>query len=823
MTSLTLFPPYPIYFFDQPAPPRSKKGKVATAGKEKRAENGKQLKLLKKVKSDCLAETSANEETCEDESTDDESEDPLASQKRAAPRLLNELGRLLHRHRGASLQVGHLLNYSAEAALKPPPAKDAAPRRAARRKKSPKKSFKADQDATDDDAAAADEASAVSPTPTDEMISGGGQDPDWLALPLQALGEDTPPPRGLCQWVVERLQASNSLHIKRRVLDQVPSSPILRHYVDAKAGMKSRSVLSAASEAAEPTPRRTPSLKKLHCRSTDGTSFIYYPSGNMAVCHSPSALPAGGFCTNVFADSHASAVLATVTAFGHGSASHPVSLALWDRHGGFMCDWEGNLKKEWCWKTDREQDKIVVKLAKGISLRLLSGTSAVLCFKCEDNKVQLPLSALPYSAKEAEAEQMFPEASAGTLSARWTKGCHGTGELTKMRKKVRDILDAWLDLYCSATGMKRSEKKPKTPRGKHKRRAHASAPPAKKSPERVHGKPAKTKENAAAAKLESPGKKAPREAPPKTRVPAKNTKEHSMVQIGPLRILGNIKQELVILPDHPDLRLAALPRLPVRCRLAPSVPLTVCPLLLRAALLKQLTGPAPRRCRCSTALMPVLLDAEYDAFVTGQPRHSQQILVVVVTLPVKPGSAPEQDAVQQLYRKCNRSRTMPCAQVSRTAPHHALEALPPALNWGPGRAVQCQMDSFRLLRYEVSTGALGCPVDNILLQHRHNVAAGMILMYIRGRLMFLGYVSGGRSTFSVLDLQKQILRTREDYRMGVSLPPDYKFSKSVKVSMSAPEASNANKVDESALALANNMAAAVAATHSPDKDYVADT
>ncbi|XP_061139154.1 uncharacterized protein C3orf20-like [Syngnathus typhle] len=795
MTSLTLFPPYPIYFFDQPAPLRSKKGKVATAGKpkedkkEKRAENGKQLKLLKKVKSDCLAETSANGETCEDESTDDESEDPLASQKRAAPRLLNELGRLLHRHRGASLQVGHLFNYSAEAALKPPPpAKDAAPRRAARRKKSPKKSFKANQDVTDDDAAA-DEASAVSPTPTDEMIPGGCRDPDWLALPLQALGEDTPPPRGLCQWVVERLQASNSLHIKRRVLGQVPSSPILRHYVDAKAGMRSRSVLSAASEAAEPTPRRTPPppLKKLHCRSTDGSSFIYYPSGNMAVCHSPWALPAGGFCTNVFADSHASAVLATVTAFGHGSASHPDSsavTALWDRHGGFTCDREGNLKKEWCWKTDREQDEIVVKLAKGISLRLLSGTSAVLCFKCEDNKVQLPLPALPYSAKEAEAEQTFPEASAGTLSAPWTKGCHGTCELTKMRKKVRDILDAWLDLYRSATGMKRSEKKPKTSRGKHKRRAHASAPPAKKSPERARGK---TKEKAAvaAAKLESPGKKTPREAPPKTRVPAKNTKEHSMIQIGPLRILGNIKQESVILPDHPDLRLAALPRLPVRCRLAPSVPLTVCPLLLRAALLKQLTGPAPRRCCCSTALMPVLLDAEYDAFVTGQPRHSQQILVVVVTLPVKPGSAPEQDAVQRLYRKCNRSRTMPCAQ--------------------------CQMDSFRLLRYEVSTGALGCPVDNILLQRRHNVAAGMILMYIRGRLMFLGYVSSGRSAFPVLDLQKQILRTREDYRMGVRLPPDYKFSESVKVS---PEASNANKADGSALALANDT--------SPDKDYVAD-
>ncbi|XP_019737329.1 uncharacterized protein C3orf20 isoform X2 [Hippocampus comes] len=709
MTSLTLLSPYPIYFFDQPAPPRSKKGKVANVGKpkdekkEKRSENGKLLKLLKKAKSDDLPETSAREDTCEDDSAEDENEDPLASQKRAAPRLLNELGRLLYRNRGASLQLGDILNYSADAALKQPKeAEDAARRKAARRKKSQKKPSKTNQDATDV-AAVPGEVSAVSPTATEDMISGSSQDPDWLALPLQALGEATPPARGLCQWVVERLKASASPHVKPRVMDQVPSSPILRHYVDAKAGIKTHSLLSVPSEADTPaeevTPWRPPPLKKLHCRVANESSFIYYPSGNMAVCHSHSGLPSGGFCTNVFTDSHAPVILATVTACGRGSASHPVSsavTALWDQHGGFLCDREGNLKKEWCWKTDREQEKIVVKLAKGISLRLLSGTTALLCFKCEDNKVQLPLSVAPCSAKEAEADQTFPEASAGTLSARWKKGCHAMGELSKLRKKVRDILTAWLDYYRTATGLKRGEKKPKVAKGKHKKRALS----AKKALERAHGKLAKAKEKVP-EKLEQPAKKTPREAPTKTRVPAKNTKEHSMLQIGPLRILGNIKQELVVLPDYSASRLSSLPRFPVRSGLPPSVPLTVCPLLLRAALLRQLKGQAPKRCCCSTALMPVLLDVEYDAFITGQPQHSQQILVVVVTLPVKPGATPEQDAIQQLYRRSNRKRTMPCAQ--------------------------CQMDSFRLVRYEVSTGALGCPVDNILLQHRHNVAAGMIL------------------------------------------------------------------------------------------------
>ncbi|XP_061698299.1 uncharacterized protein C3orf20-like [Syngnathoides biaculeatus] len=805
MTSLTVLSPQPIYFFDQPAPPRSKKGKLVNdlkakdEKKEKRSENGKQLKFLKKAKSNDLLETSTGvkDETCQDESAEDDAQDPLADRKRAAPRLLNELGRLLHRNRGAAPQAADILNYSADAALKlSKSARDAAGRhKAGRRKKSHKKAAKSNQETTDA-AAVPDEVSALSPTPTDDsMISSSSQDPDWFALPLQALGEDTPPPRGLCQWVVERLKASKSPHVKARTVDQVPSSPILRHYVDPKSGIKGKSAATGEADTVvdDGTPRREPPLKRLHCRISNGTSFIYYPSGNMAVCHSRSGLPSGGFCTNVFADSHTPVVLATVTVLGHGSVSHPVSsavTALWDQHGGFMCDRQGQLKKEWTWKpADEQQEKIAVKLAKGISLRLLSGTSAVLSFKCQDNKVQLPLSALPYSAKEAVAEQPFPEAE-GTVSARWKKGCHVMGELSKLRQKVRDILDAWLDYYRTATGIKRCEKKPKTPKAKHKKRAHASALPVKKTPEQAHAKPAKAKEKVA-EKQEPPAKKTPREAQAKPRVPAKNTKEHSMIQIGPLRIHGNIKQELVVLPDHPDSRLSTLPRFPAQSRLAPSVPLTVCPLLLRAALLERRDGHGPRRCCCSAALMPVLLDVEYDAFITGQPPYSQQILVVVVTLPVKPGATPEQDAVQQLYRRSNRKRTMPCAQ--------------------------CQMDSFRLLRYEVSTGALGCPVDNILLQHRHNVAAGMILMYIRGRLMFLGYVSNGRS-FSVSDLQKQILRTRENYRLGMSLPPDYKFSESAKVSLSS-EASDANDGEGPAPTLTND----VTSTQSPDRDYVAET
>ena len=51
---------------------------------------------------------------------------------------------------------------------------------------------------------------------------------------------------------------------------------------------------------------------------------LSYPSGGVAVCQSGSGLPCGGFYTNVFSDGPSPAVIASVTAFGRGAATHPV-------------------------------------------------------------------------------------------------------------------------------------------------------------------------------------------------------------------------------------------------------------------------------------------------------------------------------------------------------------------------------------------------------------------------------------------------------------------------------------------------------------------
>lgn len=47
-------------------------------------------------------------------------------------------------------------------------------------------------------------------------------------------------------------------------------------------------------------------------------------------------------------------------------------------------------------------------------------------------------------------------------------------------------------------------------------------------------------------------------------------------------------------------------------------------------------------------------------------------------------------------------------------------------------------------------------------------------MYIRGKLLFLGFIFSAQSR-TEKDLLKEISRVRGDYRLGLSLPSDYKY------------------------------------------------
>ncbi|XP_039989578.1 uncharacterized protein C3orf20-like isoform X3 [Xiphias gladius] len=664
------------------------------------------------------------------------------------------------------------------------------------------------------------------------ISSGGCKDPGWIIQPKQPSYEE-PQRIRLCQWVVERLQAARNPEKLRTAGQRVNRTLMLLHYGEAKAKLKERRARGKAQPAAlvngipqiPEVKQQDPAQRKLHYRIDDGSSFIYYPSGCMAVCQSHSGLSHGGFYTNVFSDSERPVILATITAFGRGAVTHPLSssiTAVWDQDGGFISDQYGNKAKEWSWHTDRAlKEKIVIELSDLIFVTLLNGTYALLTFRCNNESVQLPLSALsnmkqsketlclqtdgrltsdaaqdlllarkaksPAVALECKRNQtltavlqMFREVERPEEpSAQWRRGGLSGRELKKLQQRVRNSLDDWLDYYRAAIGIKcpETERMPDAPlRTRLRREVQSAALPSLNPPAWADAKPVRPEEECGNERRELQRRlSAPAETPPDSpvslpRTPKKQAKEEPCVtKIGPLQIHGNFKVESVIIPESPQSQPAAVSRCPAPPSFTPSVPLTVCPVLLRAALLGE---GGRRRCCCSVTMMPVVTDLEYDAFVMGQPPHSQQILVVCVTLPRQPVNSsqavPDQDVLEQLYRRRNKHRTMPCAQ--------------------------CQVDSFRLVRYEMSTGKPSCGFENILLQQRHNAAPGMVLMYIRGKLQSAGYIFSGGGC-SVRDLQQQISRTRGDYRLGLRLPPDYKFS----VTLNNPAAPDARNSQDAAL------------------------
>ncbi|CAL9696864.1 unnamed protein product [Knipowitschia caucasica] len=596
----------------------------------------------------------------------------------------------------------------------------------------------------------------------------------------------------LYKWAAGRLQEARNTTAS---LSEHNRSILLRHYGDPQR-VKSdwtKARLGVLLNGLPQIPDWQPpeNQQKLHYRINDGSSIIYYPSGRMAVCQSCSGQPPGGFYSNVFSDSDPPLIIATITAFGHGSVmpsrSSSAMSAVWDRAGGFMFDHKGKGTKEWSW-TAGFSKRIVIGISEEMTLHLLSGTSAVLKFKCAKECVQLPISALPNSNtfntmlclktdtqfSSDTAQDLLsvpspvvcsdnnrtetcvsscswycphavraPERPEDTVSV-WRKEGKAVRELRKIQQRAQCILESWMDLYCVATGIRcpNMQWMPDVPpRSRLKREVQLAALPSLNLSQRTNPEPQKEEQH----KL-LPRPKHQNRAPSPPRPQTKNPKEdHPITRIGPVQFYGCIKRESVILPVDPDQQTTSAPH-PVQLPSSPSGPLTHCPVLLRAALSGDIT---PRRCCCSALTMPLVKDSEYDLFVLGQPRHSHQMLIVWVTCQNLNPDALGRAAPEKLYRTRNKHRMMPCTQ--------------------------CQMDSFRLVRYDIAVPKPCYEAEKCLLQQRHNACPDMVLMYIKGKLLFIDYIDFNDLNCPFKEFENKVSKARGDYRSGVFLSSDFKF------------------------------------------------
>lgn len=84
-----------------------------------------------------------------------------------------------------------------------------------------------------------------------------------------------------------------------------------------------------------------------------------------------------------------------------------------------------------------------------------------------------------------------------------------------------------------------------------------------------------------------------------------------------------------------------------------------CPAVLRRIMM----GEEGKTCRCSNHRIPYVSDLEYDHLINNQMSFKEQIVVVCVSSSSQTNEDPSEDKIEQLYKRKNKNRSMPCAQV----------------------------------------------------------------------------------------------------------------------------------------------------------------
>nr|XP_020671352.1 uncharacterized protein C3orf20-like [Pogona vitticeps] len=557
---------------------------------------------------------------------------------------------------------------------------------------------------------------------------------------------------------------------------------ILRHYGDGRKEALPKYVKGYrnkkdSSQVLYEKPRlpvikqTEPGIKKLHYQLIDGSSLIYYPSGNIAVCQSYSDVPGGGLYTNIFSDFPDSALLGTFTPSGNGSVCIPNSsniVLIYNQKGGMVTNKDGQILRKWKWPgAGKLDDPVIIQVNKYITVRIAGRFAVSLIYKWQHESVRLSLSTSQgVAVPQLESlDQIFTEAKVtSTLAKGFTKthskkeeeintslkkrvnlskdtkisgipeenlSCdfNVMTELKKLRQKIKNILEQWMEYYRIAFGISLPH-------------LHKSSTFPQRGGKKCKTQPAcaflgKNKGYEAALSHNLP----PFYSATRTGLTQDMPSESSRAP----HLLSSSSEIKQVDTAHNKKFSPKLPK--TRSSMAQSLAHTACPVVLQ----RNMLGEEAKICRCSNHQIPSVTDLEYDHLINNQASSPEQITVVWVTASL--GAAnydPRMDEhLEQLYERKNKNRSMPCTQ---------------------GR-----LDSFRLLKYDISSADEFTGHCGSLLVKRHNIAPGMVLMYIQGKLLFANYIFNGYSK-SAKDLQKQIAITRSSYNRGCYLPTDYRFS-----------------------------------------------
>eukprot|EP00794_Sanderia_malayensis_P006085 gene6085-6788_t len=540
----------------------------------------------------------------------------------------------------------------------------------------------------------------------------------------------------------------------------------------------------------------------------DGTSTCYYPSGRLAVITSRSKNQPG-YYTMVFSDTANAKMLACFTPTGKGCCNHSdiggVQYLVTNKQALFF-DKDGTPTKKWKWAYGKLMNPETIQLSDCISVRCVSHTSATIQAHIEGETAKFQVALTPgatepdlenlgflmtgeqftsiaasqsqqqkrrmtreerkarNSKKESssknmpsisqeclaertkELEEKFPERKDIETDAPFLM------ELYRLQRRVKTVVFDWLEYYRMVTGISRPSKVKLLMKKKQRQSSANSLPGALPSTEELRmtaltprapsappiSKLRRNKQVLVNMKSSKPPS-IPR--PKSTGASMKEASNPDFKEIKidvPPKTADSNRNALSLSPVLNSLKLSesSTPRTPRPLLL----PKEGCPVALRHELREQLNP----QCRCDKRRMPNITDMEYDIFLTERVPRTQLMVISIVSSRFPRTKC--DDMLDELYYERNKTHSFPCSQ-SRYEP-------------------------YRLLRYDMATA---CNRNEVpLLLRRHNVAPGMFLMYVGGRLLFADHIFNGYGN-AKRDFLKQVMKTQKDSMSTNSLALDFRF------------------------------------------------
>ncbi|KAF6312546.1 hypothetical protein mRhiFer1_001868 [Rhinolophus ferrumequinum] len=519
---------------------------------------------------------------------------------------------------------------------------------------------------------------------------------------------------------------------------KIPSHPMSAPKGDTQT-LSSHHTHPPGVQTSTPTPNQPPlgqhsqewkkpkKSLKLHYTFYDGTSFVHYPSGNIAMCQIPTCCR-GRTITCLFNDTPSFSFLALFNAEGQGCVHYnlkaccPFVLIL-NEEGGTTNDYQGYVVHKWSWTSKTETLlSLEYKVNEQMKLTVLGQDSITVTFTAMNETVTLTVSANNCPHRVGHDKQVTHKAN--SMNRKMSKMSR---TLAEIKRRFQKTLSQFMNSVLLAAGLLTIEYPVKEGAEMTKTRMKAWSHPERATRLTLYSGEVISSQSQLAGPESSTGESV--------------REEHGFAPVSPTRKKTiKIQAKATVTPRGKSRET----RSPSRWAASPSD----CPLVLRRLLRKEDIGTG---CRC-VVKAPLVSDVELERFLSA-PRDPSQVLVFGILSGLSPTSTEQlQWLLNTLYSHRQQGRASPC--------------------------IQCRHDPYRLLRYDLDSPLQKNPP---LLVKKYAVVQGMVLqMFAGGKLLFGGNILNGYG-FSKQNLLKQIFQARHDCKMGYFLPENYKFSESASI------------------------------------------